>query len=309
MQIGEEIYCMTSNDYAVSAKNISKKYGALQAVEALSFCVHKGEIFIIAGPNGAGKTTAMEMLLGLRKPDKGSVSFFGESPLSKKNKFNVGAQVEGAEFEGKLKVREILDLQASFYKTNNKLSEIISMLEIEKYLNVFYEDLSKGWKQRISIAVALVNDPEIIFFDEISSGLDPEARRNIWDVLFRIKQKNKTVILTSHYMDEADYLGDRIMILDKGKCILLDNPEALKNKFSSSHRVEVWSLHNFKSKNIEDAFKVGDKTFLYTNEPEALTSELKQLSINHMKPVPISLEDIYLSAIRKKGVAKRWQLN
>ena len=204
----------------LEAKNLRKTYaGNVEAVRGVSFGIKQGICFGLLGPNGAGKTTTVEMLEGLLQPSAGEIFFSGE-PMSQKHRQLVGVQFQQTSLPDYVKVGEILDLFAALYTQSYDRSELIRICSLEEILNRDTKRLSGGQRQRVLLALALVNDPQIIFLDEPTTGLDPQARRNFWQLIERIKSAGKTILMTTHYMDEADVLGDRIAIMSQGvvKC-------------------------------------------------------------------------------------------
>lgn len=220
---------MAQNDVIISVKNLVKKYGDLEAVRGISFEVKRGEIFGILGPNGAGKTTTMEIIEGLRDATSGEVMLDDHDAL--KNKFEIkhkiGIQLQASGFYDNLSLKELINLFANLYNREVDYKEILKEVGLGEKEKARVKQLSGGQKQRFSIAAALVNDPLVIFLDEPTTGLDPQARRNLWELIENIKAKGKTIILTTHYMDEAEKLCDRIAIMDGGKIIQMDTPEKM----------------------------------------------------------------------------------
>ncbi len=216
----------------IEVKELKKNYGSLTAVDNVSFSVEPGEIYGILGPNGAGKTTTLEMIEGLRRPDGGSIKIDGifvwPNPSQTKN--IIGVQLQSTSLFDHLKVAEIIDLFASFYGvslTKSQLGSLIEDVSLTNKAKAYVRELSGGQQQRLSIALALVNNPKVVFLDEPTTGLDPQARRNLWDVIKRINTEGKTVVLTTHYMEEAQFLCERIAIMDQSKIISLDTPQNL----------------------------------------------------------------------------------
>jgi ABC-2 type transport system ATP-binding protein len=214
---------------AVTVQHLVKKYGRLAAVNDVSLSIHAGEIFGIIGPNGAGKTTTVECISGLRAPDSGSVSVYGLSPQKDRNKIRefVGVQLQESALPPRIKVREAVRLFASFYSNPLDPDELLESLGIERLVNSTFKNLSGGQKQRLSIALALVGNPKVAILDELTTGLDPEARREIWSLIEGMRDRGVTVILVTHFMDEAERLCDRLALINHGKVIALDTPEAI----------------------------------------------------------------------------------
>jgi ABC-2 type transport system ATP-binding protein len=213
----------------VQVQNIRKAYGSTVAVDEVSFEVFEGEIFGLIGPNGAGKTTTMECTEGIRRPDGGSISVLGLDPHRNGTQLQdrIGVQLQQAELQKRIKVKEAVDLWSSLYSKPVDGDRLLSQLGLESKRNAWFMTLSGGQKQRLFIALALINDPEVVFLDELTTGLDPQARRAIWDLVRDIKQRGKTVFLTTHLMEEAERLCDRVAILDHGRIIDGDTPAEL----------------------------------------------------------------------------------
>lgn len=210
----------------LDVRGLTKKYGELVAVNGISFRVKQGSCFGLLGPNGAGKTTTIEMLEGLVKADAGEIFYHGK-PASRADFQQLGVQFQQTALQDYLTVHETLKLFAAFYPKPADLAELIQLCDLTEILDRDHRKLSGGQRQRLLLALALVNEPQIIFLDEPTTGLDPHARRNFWALIEQIKAQGRTVILTTHYMDEAEQLCDQILIMDKGNIIALDSPEAL----------------------------------------------------------------------------------
>jgi ABC-2 type transport system ATP-binding protein len=217
------------NTAAVQCRNLQKRYGDVVAVDGLSLDVWRGECFGLLGPNGAGKTTTIEILEGLLAPDAGDVEVLGlRWPRDERQlRQRLGIQLQESQFIDKLTVEETLRLFRSFYDRGKTIDELLSLVELESKRSSWVVKLSGGQKQRLSIACALVGDPDLLFLDEPSTGLDPQSRRQLWGVLQRYRSGGGTILLTTHYMDEAEVLCDRVAIVDHGRIIALDAPQAL----------------------------------------------------------------------------------
>lgn len=241
------------SDNIVEVKNLVKTYGKKNVVNKISFEVKRGEVFGILGPNGAGKTTTLEMLETMRPIDGGTamIDGFDVSKNADKVKGIIGVQPQTPAFEEKTKLTETIEFYASIFGEKIKAIDFLKDVNLEDQANSYPEQLSGGQKQRFSIAVALVHSPKVFFLDEPTTGLDPQARRNLWELIQQVRDKGVTVILTTHYMDEAELLCDRIAIMDKGKIIALDTPSnlikaLLKRGFKKEQEVE--------QANLEDVF-------------------------------------------------------
>ncbi|HTB96348.1 MAG TPA: ABC transporter ATP-binding protein [Terracidiphilus sp.] len=217
----------------IQVSGIRKTYGSTVAVDEVSFDVREGEIFGLIGPNGAGKTTTMECIEGLFKPDRGAISVLGFDPYRQARKIQnrIGVQLQQAQLQKRIKVWEAIDLWASLYgKTAVDAERLLEQLGLTEKRNAWFMTLSGGQKQRLFIALALINDPEVVFLDELTTGLDPQARRAIWDLVRGIRERGKTVFLTTHLMEEAERLCDRVAILEHGRIIDVDTPKNLVDR-------------------------------------------------------------------------------
>lgn len=215
--------------HMVEVKDLKKRYGDKQAVDGISFTVKKGEIFGILGPNGAGKTTTLEMMETLRPIDSGSVKIDGINV--KKNpqaiKYLIGVQPQTPAFQDKTRLTEVIEMFAAAYGEKVDPMQFLRDVDLEEKAKSYVEDLSGGQKQRLSITTALVHGPKVFFLDEPTTGLDPQARRHLWDLIEKVREKGISVIMTTHYMDEAEILCDRIAIMDNGKIVAIDTPRNL----------------------------------------------------------------------------------
>src|SRR6202790_588709 len=214
----------------IQVSKVRKTYGATVAVHEVSFDVHEGEIFGLIGPNGAGKTTTMECIEGLRTPDRGAISVLGLDPFRDVYKLQerIGIQLQQAQLQKRIKVWEAVDLWASLYRKDTIDGEhLLEQLGLTDKRDAWFMNLSGGQKQRLFIALALINDPEVVFLDELTTGLDPQSRRAIWDLVRGIRERGKTVFLTTHLMEEAERLCDRVAIIEHGRIVDIDSPEKL----------------------------------------------------------------------------------
>lgn len=230
---------MATGSAALQAKNLVKRYGDFTAVDGVSLAVAEGECLALLGPNGAGKTTTVEMLEGLKEPDSGSVDIFGMD-LSKHRKTimeKVGVLLQETNLYKKLTVKETLELFRSFFKEGDTVEDVIKLIELEDKANNRLEQLSGGQKQRAYIGCALVNQPRLLFLDEPTTGLDPQARRMIWDLLTGYKERKCSILLTTHYMDEAEQLADRVLVIDHGKIIAEGSPSELITTHCGAQRM------------------------------------------------------------------------
>jgi ABC-2 type transport system ATP-binding protein len=252
--LGYTFYSMNSSvGPIIEVKGLTKKYGSFTAVDNISLSVRRGETLGILGPNGAGKTTTIEMIEGLKSPTSGTIILDGKDVARETDavKAVIGVQLQSSSFFEGLNLLELIETFAALY--GNKVDPMAMLAEVEltDKAKAQAKELSGGQRQRLSVAIALVNDPQVLFLDEPTTGLDPQARRHLWDLVQKIKAKGKTIILTTHYMDEAEVLCDRIAIMDHGKIIELDTPQALIQKLlATGFSKEVIQ----QQANLEDVF-------------------------------------------------------
>ncbi len=231
-------------DPVIRVRGLVKRYGDLVAVDGIDFEVARGEIFGLLGPNGAGKTTTVEILEGLRSPDAGETTVLGLDVAKDATalKPRIGVSLQTAALYPKLTVIELIDLFRSFYKTSRPTAELIDALELGERKHARTSELSGGQRQRLAVALALVNDPELVFLDEPTTGLDPAARRALWDLVLDLKRKGRTVLLTTHYMEEAELLCDRLAIMDHGHILEMGTVQELVSKRFQERAVQFDSL-------------------------------------------------------------------
>ena len=228
-------------NFVLQVENLVKRYADVEAVRGVSFAVKEGEVFGLLGPNGAGKTTTIEILEGLRTLDSGRVTVCGLDPQrnSEQLKNEIGAALQSTSLPDKLRTLEALRLFASFYSRRRNPEELLRRFGLEDKRDTFYSKLSGGQKQRLALAIALVNDPRVLFFDEPTAGLDPQVRREIYDIIEELKREKKTIVMTTHYIEEAQRLCDRVAIVDHGKVIAMGTPRELKERSGDKSRIEV----------------------------------------------------------------------
>jgi ABC-2 type transport system ATP-binding protein len=217
------------SDYAIEVRNLVKRYGSFTAVNGLDLLTYRGECFGLLGPNGAGKTTTVEILEGLKVPTSGEVNVLGRCWSTDQDwlRERIGVSLQETELEERLTVVETLRLFRSFYKRGKSIDEVLRLVALEDKRNVWYCQLSGGQKQRVAIGCALIGDPEVLFLDEPTSGLDPQSRRQVWEIMMGLRERGASVILTTHYMDEAERLCDRVGIVDQGRMLALGRPSEL----------------------------------------------------------------------------------
>ena len=297
----------------IEVKNLRKTYGSVVAVDEISFEVYEGEIFGMVGPNGAGKTTTVECVEGLRKPDKGQLKVFGLDPqddgYSLRNR--IGVQLQETALQDHLKVWEALDLFASFYSNPVDWQSLLEKMNLAEKRNAAFNKLSGGQKQRLFIALSLVNNPELVFFDELTTGLDPQARRNMWDLVRDIQKQGKTVVLTTHFMEEAERLCDRVAIVDQGRIVALDTPENLIRDLGAENRVVFTLNGEFEAEKLNELSSVsrveqnGDRCQVYGNDERLVVDVVNTLSENgypfrDLRTEQATLEDVFLTLTGKE---------
>jgi ABC-2 type transport system ATP-binding protein len=230
---------MERRETIVSVNQLVKRYGPIVALDGVSFDISRGEVFALLGPNGAGKTTTVEILEGLRQPDAGQVSICGYDPRMQPQEVKqiIGVQLQGTAFYRKITINELLKQFAGYYRRHVAIEDLLELVGLAERRTSRIEQLSGGQRQRLALALALLNDPEVVFLDEPTTGLDAQARRQLWGVIEQMKQLGKTILLTTHYIEEAERLADRVAILDRGTLIALDTPAALMAR--ASERISV----------------------------------------------------------------------
>ena len=292
----------------LQVENLVKHYGDVQAVRGVSFSVEEGEVFGLLGPNGAGKTTTVEILEGLRTLDSGRVSVCGLDPQRDPDalKQEIGAALQATALPDKMRVIEAIRLFASFYKRHRDPQELLKRFGLDDKKNSFYNQLSGGQKQRLALAMALVNDPRVCFLDEPTAGLDPQVRREIYDVIEELRHDKKTVLLTTHYIEEAERLCDRVAIIDHGKVIAFGTPRELKDRSSGTTRIEVRLSKPASDgilktlEGVVDARELDGAYVLHSQRPpQTIVSLVKQLEAQGNELVSLeiatpSLEDVFI---------------
>ena len=245
---------MGASGSAVEIAHLRKTYGALTAVDDVSFTVAEGEIFGILGPNGAGKTTTVECAVGLRTPDSGTIRLLGLDPQSDREQIHeiVGVQLQASAQPAKLRVREILDMYSSFYRQPADVGELTEALGLTSKLGDYYKSLSGGQRQRLSVALALIGRPKIAVLDEMTTGLDPQARRDAWDLIEGIRERGVTILLVTHFMEEAERLCDRVALIDNGRIVALDSPAGLAAQARGGKTVRFQPSSQFDERLLTD---------------------------------------------------------
>ncbi len=292
----------------IRVENLRKSYGSVAALRGVSFEVQAGEVFGLLGPNGAGKTSTIEILEGLRTPDAGVAIVAGLDPQTAGLEFKqeVGAVLQSTSLPDKMRVSEALALFTGFYRRRAVPGLLLRRFQLEEKRNAFYSQLSGGQKQRLALALALVNNPTVLFLDEPTAGLDPQVRREIYDIIEELKQEKKTILLTTHYIEEAERLCDRVAIVDSGKIIAQGTPRELKHRSAGTTRIEVRLAKQVPDGILNSLDGVSDSrefegVYLLhsTRPPQTIVALVKLLEaeINELQSLEMfspSLEDVFL---------------
>ncbi|MGC1298319.1 MAG: ABC transporter ATP-binding protein [Alloacidobacterium sp.] len=287
---------------------VRKTYGRTVAVDEVSFDVSEGEIFGLIGPNGAGKTTTMECIEGLRRPDRGTISVLGLDPLRDVYKLQdrIGVQLQQAQLQKRIKVWEAVDLWASLYRKKAIDAEhLLEQLGLTDKRGAWFMNLSGGQKQRLFIALALINDPEVVFLDELTTGLDPQSRRAIWDLVRGIRDRGKTVFLTTHLMEEAERLCDRVAIIEHGRIIDIDSPNRLVDKHCPERSVALTTENPIAAERFRaipgvDAVICNDKRITIRGRGDDLVTDVidclseNRIRVTDFRTILPNLEDVFL---------------
>jgi ABC-2 type transport system ATP-binding protein len=289
---------------AIEVADLAMTYGETKAVDSVTFEVAEGEFFGILGPNGAGKTTTLEMIEGLRRPDAGTIRVLGEQPWPRNPALlpRMGVQLQASSFFERLTAREQLATFAALYGVGaDRVDGWIERVGLADKASTRVEELSGGQAQRLSIACALVHDPDIVFLDEPTAALDPQARRNFWDLLAGLNDSGRTVVLTTHYMDEAEVLCDRVAIMDRGRVLQLDSPKALIRRLDAATRITVVpeQLASGEARGIpgvESVAESADGLVLSTRSPGQVLTELSARgALDGVTVQSGTLEDVFLA--------------
>lgn len=304
---------MNGRQPIVQVEQLHKRYGSLEAVAGISFEVMQGEIFGMVGPNGAGKTTTIECVEGLRTPTDGKVRVFGLDPATagRKVKERIGIQLQQGSLPERLKVIEALELFASFYPHPADAEMLLERLGLQQKRRAAFGDLSGGQQQRLFIALALINNPDIVFLDELTTGLDPQARRSMWELVKDIRAQGKTVFLTTHFMEEAERLCDRVAIIDKGKLVALDSPEALIRSLNAATRVSFVTENRTVAKEIaslptvERVEHIDEKVIVFGTGDRVVVDVVsylakKKIPFRDLRMETPNLEDVFLALTGKE---------
>ena len=299
----------------VEVRGLVKRYGDKLVVDDLSFSVEEGEVFGVVGPNGAGKTTTIECIEGLRMADGGHLRTLGHDPSKETRTLHerIGIQLQDSNLPARLKVGEALELFSSFYRSSVDAGELLERLDLGGQRDQAFATLSGGQRQRLFIALALVNDPDVVFLDELTTGLDPHARHSMWDLVRDVRDRGKTVFLTTHFMEEAERLCDRVAIIDSGRIVALDTPSKLIRSLGRGRRVTltiggVAELEELQSLAGVHRVERHDDNLVVEGEGESLNRDLLRylteagIEIHDLRSESGNLEDVFL-ALTKDGSA------
>ncbi len=291
----------------IVVSGIRKTYGAMVAVDGVSFEVAEGEIFGLIGPNGAGKTTTMECVEGVRRPDRGEISILGLDPFRDVYQLQnrIGVQLQQAQLQKRIKVWEAVDLWASLYTKTVDTGQLVEQLGLSDKRNAWFMTLSGGQKQRLFIALALINDPEVVFLDELTTGLDPQSRRTIWELVRGIRDRGKTVFMTTHLMEEAERLCDRVAIIEHGRIIESGTPADLVRRHCPQRTVALHTAEPFAEErlrtvpSLENLAQKNSQFTLQGTGDDFVTDVIQCLSENRIRVTDFrtvlpNLEDVFL---------------
>jgi len=290
----------------IEVRNLCKNYGSVRAVDGISFDVEDGEIIGMVGPNGAGKTTTIECIEGLRKLDSGTIRVLDLEPYKEREKLYqlIGVQLQETSYQDRIKAWEICHLFSSFYKNSLPYEELLKKFELYDKKNSYVSKLSGGQKQRLSIILALISNPRIIFLDELTTGLDPQARHSMWELIKGLRDEGRTVFLTTHYMEEAEYLCGRVAIMDHGKIVALDTPRNLIESSGIEERIifegDVSDVEGLKSiKGILNVQKNQSEVTVYGKGVDLLQNvvtyiQAKGIDYRNLQTKTPNLEDVFL---------------
>src|SRR5579863_10195605 len=304
----------TTPDVTVaSLEQVNKNYGPVRALRGVDFRVRAGEVVALLGPNGAGKTTAIKLLLGLMPPTAGKVRVFGNDPTNPENRLRTGAMLQVGRVPETLRVREHIDLFSTYYRRSLPLSEVLAAAGLEKLRDRKYAELSGGQKQRVLFALVICGDPDLLFLDEPTVGLDVEARRMLWDEIRQLTRRGKTVLLTTHYLQEADALADRVAVINKGEIIAEGTPATIKAQTAGKRIRCITSLSISTLRQIPGVMEVNEDreaVELHAAEAETVVRELlaRDASLSGLEVSSAGLEEAFL-ALTQDGSKNRNRSN
>ena len=292
-----------ANGIVASLEHVSKNYGPVKALSGVNFQVRAGEVVALLGPNGAGKTTAVKLLLGLLQPNSGKVRVFGGDPINPENRMRTGAMLQVGRVPETLRVREHIDLFSSYYQKPLPSGEVLAAGGLEKLSDRKFGDLSGGQKQRVLFALALCGDPDLLFLDEPTVGLDVEARRMLWEEIRQIVRRGKTVLLTTHYLQEADALADRVAVINKGEIIAEGTPAEIKaqtagKKIRCVTRLSLGAVRELPG--VTEAKEDREAIEIHATEAELVVRELlaRDATLSGLEVSSAGLEDAFLALTR-----------
>jgi ABC-2 type transport system ATP-binding protein len=306
---------MSATSAAISVQGLKKSYGEVQAVKGIDFEIEPGEVFGLLGPNGAGKTTTVEILEGLRPRSSGQVTVLGFDPDRQRQqlKDRIGVCLQATNLPEKIRVREAMQVFASFYSRNVDLNKLLQRLQLEEKRDAFYSTLSGGQKQRLALALALINDPQLVFLDEPTTGLDPQVRVEIHKLLEELKGEHRTILMTTHYIEEAERLCDRVAIVDEGRIIAMDTPARLQQQSKNASSIVVTCATAFPDSRpawaeaTQSEIDASGKTLtVHSRRPAATLVDLVKwidqhgLELTDVSLKQPSLEDVFIELTGKK---------
>jgi ABC-2 type transport system ATP-binding protein len=298
---------MTRSELVVaSLAGVNKSYGDIRALRGVNFSVRAGEVVALLGPNGAGKTTAVKLLLGLLQPNSGIARVFGGDPTNPENRMRTGAMLQVGRVPETLRVREHIDLFSSYYPTPMPLAEVLAAAGLEKVADRKFGDLSGGQRQRVLFALAICGDPDLLFLDEPTVGLDVEARRMLWDEIRRMVTRGKTVLLTTHYLQEADALADRVAVINQGEIIAQGTPSEIKAETAGKRIRCITSLNLSVLRQIPGVTEVKEDreaVEIHTTEVEPVVRELlaRDPKLSDLEITSAGLEEAFLALTQDNG--------
>jgi ABC-2 type transport system ATP-binding protein len=293
----------SSESVVASLEAVNKNYGTIRALADVNFRVHAGEIVALLGPNGAGKTTAVKLLLGLLQPNSGRARVFGGDPTNPENRMRTGAMLQVGRVPETLRVREHIDLFSSYYENPLPVPDVLAAAGLENITNRKFGDLSGGQKQRVLFALAICGDPDLLFLDEPTVGLDVEARRMLWDEIRQIVSRGKTVVLTTHYLQEADALADRVAVINKGEIIAEGTPATIKAQTAGKKIRCITSLNVNALRQIPGVTEVNqdrEAVEIHAGIAEPVVRELllRDASLSGLEVTSAGLEEAFLALTR-----------
>jgi ABC-2 type transport system ATP-binding protein len=297
---------LASESIVANLNDVNKNYGDVHALRAMNFSVRSGEIVALLGPNGAGKTTAVKLLLGLMQPSSGRVRVFGGDPTNPENRMRTGAMLQVGRVPETLRVREHIDLFSTYYEKPIRPAEVLAAAGLEKLSDRKFGELSGGQKQRVLFALAICGDPDLLFLDEPTVGLDVEARRLLWDEIRRLVSRGKTVLLTTHYLQEADALADRVAVINKGEIIAEGTPAEIKAKTAGKRIRCITSLNTNVLRQIPGVIEVKEDreaVELHVVEAEMVLRELlaRDATFSGLEVTTAGLEEAFLALTQQNS--------